>query len=162
MLDPLSALSLAAVIVQFVDFGSRILVSGYETYHDQHGTTQERFDLEEVTQDLFKFQNQLATPANAKEKETVDMRVLQQLATKCRDLADDLLRLLDDLKVQESGLLRTWDSFRQACRARAKKGEIARLEKLLKVIGEQVNARLIYMIRYVALAVVSSTKLSLL
>jgi hypothetical protein len=58
-MDPLSAIGLASAIIQFVDFGSKILVTGYETYHSVHGTTNDNIELESLTRSLYKFQEQL-------------------------------------------------------------------------------------------------------
>lgn len=178
-MEPLSALSLAAAIVQFVDFSSKILVTGYESYHSTHGTTQEQFDLEELTQNLFKFQDLLATrPSGFEEDDDIgngpqtlsaqdlspqnlelrttgaraqecdeNQKALKELAIQCRGLAEEILRLLKDLKVHGTGALRTWDSFRQSCRSRFKKSQITRLETKLKNISEHINSRLLYMIR---------------
>lgn len=144
MLEPLSALSLAAAIIQFVDFSSKILVTGYETYRSANGTTQEQVDLQQLTHSLYKFQDQLGTPSK---QQTPDRKILEELARTCSSFAGDLLLLLDSLKVKEQGLLRTWDSFRKACRSVRKKGEIKRLEGLLDSISRQINSRLLYMIR---------------
>lgn len=100
MLEPLSALSLAAAIIQFVDFSSKILVTGYETYRSTAGATQEQVDLQQLTHSLYKFQDQLGTPST---QPTPDQKILEELARKCSLLAGDLLRLLDALKVEEQG-----------------------------------------------------------
>ena len=144
MLDPLSAASLAAAILQFVDFGSKIIVSGYETYRSTLGATEESVDLEYLTQKLYKFQDQLSTSSS---KLVHSDQELQKLAQKCSCIAGDLLVLLDSLKVKEKGLVRTWEALRQSCRLVWKKDEIAKKEKLLDSITGQVNSRLLYMIR---------------
>lgn len=147
MLDPLSAASLAAAILQFVDFGSKIIVSSYETYRSVNGTTEENVDLEYLTQALYKFQDQLST--TSKQPAHGDQE-LQRLAQECSYIAGDLLVLLDNLKVKEKGLVRTWEAIRQSVRLAWKKDKIARKEKLLDSITGQVNSRLLYMIRYVS------------
>lgn len=144
MLDPISAVSLAAAILQFVDFGSKIIVSGYETYRSTHGATEENIDLEYLTQMLYKFQDQLSTSPNQLAPSDQE---LQKLAQKCSYIAGDLLVLLDSPKVKEKGLVRTWDALRQSCRLVWKKDEIAKKEKMLNSIAGQVNSRLLYMIR---------------
>jgi hypothetical protein len=144
MLDPLSAASLAAAILQFVDFGSKIIVSGYETYRSTQGATEENVDLEYLTQKLYKFQDQLSTSSS---KLVHSDQELQKLAQKCSYIAGDLLVLLDSLKVKEKGLVRTWEALRQSCRLVWKKDEIAKKEKLLDSITGLVNSRLLYMIR---------------
>ena len=144
MLDPISAVSLAAAILQFVDFGSKIIVSGYETYRSTHGATEENIDLEYLTQMLYKFQDQLSTSPNQLAPSDQE---LQKLAQKCSYIAGDLLVLLDSLKVKEKGLVRTWEAIRQSVRIAWKKDDIAHKEKLLDSITGQVNSRLLYMIR---------------
>lgn len=50
MLDPLAALSLAASIVQFVDFSSKILSDSYEIY--KSGSTSHHEGIKSITTDL--------------------------------------------------------------------------------------------------------------
>lgn len=143
MLDPLSAVSLAAAILQFVDFGSKIIVSGYEIYRSVDGTTEENTDIEYLTQRIHEFQDQFTPSSNPL---TRNPQELQDLAQDCSHIAGDLLVLLDKLKVKEKGLFRTWHALQQSCRLAWKKGEIARKEKLLNNISNQVNSWLLYMI----------------
>ena len=143
-MEPFSAISLASAIIQFVDFGSRILSSGYETYLSTNGATEDNVDLESLTRSLYKFQDQLSAPSK---QPMHNDRELQKLARRCSFLAGDLLVLLDSFKVKEYGLIRTWDALRQSCRLVWKKDEISRKEKMLNSITGQVNSRLLYMIR---------------
>lgn len=151
MLDPFSAISLACAIVQFVDFGSKIIDTGHEAYRNSNGTTQEYADLEELTTSLYKFQDKFANTGSPNDAATrsADQRSLDELARKCSYVAGDILILLEDLKVKETGSLRTWDSLRQACRSVRKRERIQELQRSLEKISAQINSRLLYMIRYV-------------
>jgi hypothetical protein len=51
-MDPLSALSLAGNIVQFVDFGLKLLSGAVELYKSPSGTLAAHHELELVTTDL--------------------------------------------------------------------------------------------------------------
>jgi hypothetical protein len=144
MLEALSAIALASSIIQFVEFGSKILASGYETYHSTHGTTDENVSLEYLTQSLYKFQDQLFTPSKSHEHSDHE---LQSLAKQCSYLAGDLLLLFDSLKVKETGLVRTWEALRQSCRQAWKKDEIAKKRQQLNSINSLVTSRMVYMIR---------------
>lgn len=62
MLDPFSAIVLASAIIQFVDFGSKLKASGHETFGSTHDFLEENIDLEFLTQGLYEFQDQVATP----------------------------------------------------------------------------------------------------
>jgi hypothetical protein len=144
MLEALSAIALASSIIQFVEFGSKILASGYETYHSVHGTTDENVSLEYLTQSLYKFQDQLSTPSKPHEHSDHE---LQNLAKQCSYLAGDLLLLFDSLKVKETGLVRTWEALRQSCRQAWKKDDIAKKWEQLNSINGLVTSRMVYMIR---------------
>ena len=80
MLDPLTAVSLVAAILQFVDFGSQIIVSGYEIHCSTHGATEENAGPEYLTQRPYKFQDQLSTSPN--QLAHIDQE-LQKRAQKC-------------------------------------------------------------------------------
>jgi hypothetical protein len=147
-MDPISALSLSAAILQFVDFGSKIIVTTYRTYRSVDGTTQENLDLAELTTTLHGFQARLATPRIPSREHDADRKALELQAARCRDIAAELLQLLDDLKVKvkDKGLRRTWESLRQGCRAEWSKGKIARHAKTLRDVAEQINTRLLSLI----------------
>ena len=149
MLDPISALSLSAAILQFVDFGSKIIVTTYKTYRSVNGTTQENVDLAELTTTLHDFQTRLAAPRAPSRGNDIDQKALEELAAKCRDIAADLLKLLNGLKVKvtDKGLRRTLNSLRQGYRSSLKKGQVARYEKLLGDITVRVNSHLLAMTR---------------
>jgi hypothetical protein len=50
MLDPFTALNIAAAVVQFVDFGSKILSDSYAIY--KSSSTSEHEDIKSITTDL--------------------------------------------------------------------------------------------------------------
>jgi hypothetical protein len=49
MLDPLNALSLASAVVQFVDFSSRLISTGYDIYRSNEGAAAENLEIEAAT-----------------------------------------------------------------------------------------------------------------
>jgi hypothetical protein len=148
-MDPISALSLAAAIVQFAQFGSNIIVTTYKVHQSTNGATQENLELAKLTTTLHDFQTRLAAPRAPSRGNDIDQKALEELAAKCRDIAADLLKLLNGLKVKvtDKGLRRTLNSLRQGYRSSLKKGQIARYEKLLGDITVQVNGHLLAMTR---------------
>jgi len=148
-MDPISALSLSAAILQFVDFSSKIIVATYNIYQSTDGTKRENFELAQLTSTLHEFQSRLAAPRTPPRDHNVDQKALEGLAARCRDIAAELIKLLDDLKVTstDKGLHHTWESIRSGCRTVWKKEKIARYEKLLRDLSVQVNGRLLSMTR---------------
>lgn len=61
MLDPLTSLSIAANVAQFIDFGTKLLVGGFEIYRSTHGATAENQQLSMVVEDLGNVTNSLGS-----------------------------------------------------------------------------------------------------
>ncbi|KAH0536562.1 hypothetical protein FGG08_006570 [Glutinoglossum americanum] len=148
----LAALGLAGNIVQFVDFGIKLFSEGWELYKSTQGICIEGHELEIVTVDLKRLTGDLRSTTllslHAKSPSTDDIR-LRELAGSCGELADELLKLLDDLKVK--GLYhRKWKSFKQALNHARKQKKIKNLEERLKKFQEQIGIRLIAILRLVS------------
>lgn len=150
MLDPFTSLGVAAAIVQFVDFGSKLVVEGYGAYKSAEGAPQEVIDTQKLAKDLESLCEQLATlpPADAIRYSQNETQ-LQSVARKCQELAKDLFNLLDALKIDTKGLIRRWDAVRQAVKRVWKRGKIEKLQKELGNVRAQVNTHLLATIQYV-------------
>lgn len=145
MIDPLSALGLASNILQFVEFGCKLVSDGYELH--ENGSLSGVDELELVTKDLICLAKDLTAvnPPQSKTSPSADGDGLQQLAASCKSIADELIHVLSSLKPRNShnGI----ESFRAAFRKARKKGAIENLEKRLEKIQNQLNIRLIAMLR---------------
>ncbi|MCJ1381965.1 hypothetical protein MMC17_005077 [Xylographa soralifera] len=146
MLDPFTALSLAGTVVQFVDFGNKLIKEGSELYHSASGALSVNAELENITVNLKAVTKKLETPSptNTRSTETTkETEALRSLAESCSEAADELLKVLEDLKVK--GANRQWQSFRQALRSSHKKDQIRKIEKKLDKLQQMLNTRLIAM-----------------
>jgi hypothetical protein len=152
MLDPLSALSLASSIVQFVDFGIKLVSDGYELY--ERGSLKINDELERATRDLTQLAEDLATsPQTVSEQPGTRIRLpskhersLQQLAETCKELSDQLLSVLEDLKPRErqNGL----ESFRKALAGSRKAGKARNIETRLKKLQDELGIHLLAIMKY--------------
>jgi hypothetical protein len=102
MLDPLTALSLAGTIVQFVDFSSKIVSKTRELSKSAHGATEEAFNVEIVTRDLLRLSQSLRNwlRLSGVESDDKDDQDLEALCDGCIYLPEKLLARLRILKVQ--------------------------------------------------------------
>ena len=112
MAEALAALGLAANIVQFIDFGGRILSEGYRL-HKSKVSPSKNEELESIALDLKKLHNELQSPeSEISQAPTPNDIQLQRLAEQCRDVCLELLAALEKMKsVDPSG---KWRSFRVA------------------------------------------------
>ncbi|KAF2164987.1 hypothetical protein M409DRAFT_56331 [Zasmidium cellare ATCC 36951] len=151
-MDPLSALGAAASIVQFVDVASRLAASGYDAYKSASGAIQENIEIETTTLELKSFSDNLL-----KQNQTLELQLHQQqdgdtkaminMTERCHAVADRLLKVLDDLKVEGTGRMRPVRAGRQAIRAASKSAQIESMESSLTKIQALLHAHLLSSIR---------------
>ncbi|KAK4126375.1 hypothetical protein N657DRAFT_670421 [Parathielavia appendiculata] len=94
-MEPLSALSLAAAVAQFVHFGVKVLGNAREIYGSLSGATEENNNLENVTRGMQRLTDKLVVPTL--ENLTDDAAMLNTLVAECRCLS-----LLKEMKLKDS------------------------------------------------------------
>ncbi|KAF2441831.1 hypothetical protein P171DRAFT_465451 [Karstenula rhodostoma CBS 690.94] len=140
-LDPFSALGIAANVVQFIEFGSKLVSESHEIYKSATGTSTGIVELEMIYTDLIKFTKSLQTPNNS--SQTPEEESLRQLAASCLTVANELLNIINALKVNADGHHRKWRSFRQAMKSTWKQTDIDNLQKRLADFRGQLTVRLL-------------------
>ncbi|KAE8453239.1 hypothetical protein EG329_011306 [Mollisiaceae sp. DMI_Dod_QoI] len=142
-MDPLTAVGLASNILQFVSFASDLFSGTQKLYGSNAGATAEHVELESLTRNLRKLAE------NAKLPETYesihlskDEETLKNLSEQCMEVSNELLSVLDGLKVKGDDH-RVWASFSQALKSIWKKEEIDSLRNRLDRIGAQLSAHIL-------------------
>ena len=146
MLDPLTAISLASAIVQFVDFSIKIVSQTQEIYQSASGATRENVTIGEITQDIKDIYQNVTRNVSSRQPQTNDMALLR-LAESCEREADALLLILAELKVPPGAS--HWTSFRKAIKSARQKGKVQELETRLGKLQKQANSRLLFMMKCV-------------
>ena len=119
-MEALAALSLAGNILQFVDFGQKLVSRASEFYGSATSGLGVNAELEILTNDLSKL---CASLVNSREVpcpydtvgDSKEERDLRPLASSCQELASEFSALLQKLKRQSRGS--AWASIRQALRS---------------------------------------------
>jgi hypothetical protein len=116
MLEPLAILSITTAAAQLVDFAGKILSGSHELYHSVTGLSEKNSlrgmvagDLKSLCENFAKFELQTATDIESAGNPTT----LQSLTTSCKELASELIQILDHLKLKGNGG-RAWQSVKQA------------------------------------------------
>jgi len=114
-MDPLSALGLAGNIVQFIDFGSKLVCKGRQIYKSSVGALDQHVDLEAITNDLVLLIAQIE-PSKYRNQESdaplEEDAVFLKLTAVCNDVALTPLATMNSLKV--TGRHRRCKSVRHA------------------------------------------------
>lgn len=149
-MDPLSALSLAACIIQFIDFGMGLVSDAYEIAHSSTGATRCNDDLEGacatlniLIDELKILPGDIAQLSNRVPEEVV----LITTAAKCRATANELHLLLENLQSRGTKCGISY-SLRQALRLAFSKRKLEELENKLVLCRSELSTCLNVIIRY--------------
>jgi hypothetical protein len=154
-MDPLTALSVAGTIVQFVDFGTKIVRGTYHMYNSATGALPVNEELEIITRDLAVLVTKLRQPLQAEDAPTGRLHntlqvALQSLCDDCVRVADKLITRLDSLKVQ--GRHQVWRSFQHAIKAAWAQKEVDELAATLSKYRASIQTYLQLSLRYGAIS----------
>ena len=151
-MDPFSALSLAGNIIQFVDFGGRLLSKARELCKSPVGTLTVHDEITLITTDLevLVTKLRLSTSSNLDIDENDDgVKVLRKLCDEAASVAEELLKRLGTLKLDSDGKNRRLGSLQVAVRSLWNEKEILGLSKRLATLKEALETRVLLSIRSV-------------
>ena len=149
-MDALTALSLAGAIIQFVEFGSKILSSGNELYKSTTGALSGNDEVNLVTTDLLAIVKKLQHEGNFDKD-------FEQICDEARKVAQELLIRLESLKVK--GKHRLWKSLRQAVQTALSTDEIDALRSRLAYLSKALETRVLMDLRFDVSFFVSAEKI---
>jgi hypothetical protein len=153
-MDTLSALSLAGTVVQFVDFGYKLVSTSRDFYKSSHGALEAHVQLELITSDLRAFLVKLQQ--NSKSKFAVPRAGnrtpwdgdFQRICSQAEKVAQELVARLEGLKVKKAGH-RQWESLQMAVKTAWTRRELEGLKTELLELRDVLETRLMLSLRYV-------------
>lgn len=172
IMDPLSALSISTAVVQFLDFGNKVLSKSTEIYNSTQGASLENQHVEAVAANMLDLSRQLeeqesklswqiSGPISESEarsrrhrssqwKKELDIREKRQeellsIVTACKKSAIELLNVVERLKVQ--GPNTKWKVFRQALCTVWRTEQVDAMMVRLERYRDQLNTLLLTSIR---------------
>lgn len=144
-MDPVSALGIAAAVVQFADFGSRFIKSAHELYKSPTGQAPEYINLSNVSKNLLHLADTVKAKLDKYEGPTVAS--FDYVYRECKSTNDELQRILNELKVRGSTTIEVAaDALRVAFQQVIRAGDIEGLENRLDNIRQEVNVAMLYML----------------
>ena len=139
-MDPLSALSVAAAVVQFIDFGGTIITSTYAIYKSSSKRSDGTDSIALITARLVELNSELKRSANFSPASQTD-RDIVTLCQHCNKAAITLLDALRQLNGTSNPSL--WDSFKIALRSVWTQGEIDALQTRLELYRQQISMHIL-------------------
>lgn len=141
MAEALAAVGLASSIVQFVDFGSKLLSNGKELYHSAEGVLEENDELETIVVNIKHVSEAISNNALG-----ISDPALRGMAEACLGLANKLLDLLQGLKL-DGTKNRQLESMRKLWKHIMSKRAVGDINARLCNLRDQVCFHLSYLLR---------------
>jgi hypothetical protein len=144
-MDPITAIGLVSGILTFLDIGHQIVKGACEIRKSGTGVKDENAHIGTIITALRDASDQLDAEQFGKTKSE---RVLKRLVERCEALSEDLLQLLDELKV--TGRHSTWKTLKASIKSMRKEGKINELKEHLDDFRSQLILQLGVIMKYVA------------
>jgi hypothetical protein len=145
MAEAVAAFSLAANIVQFIDFGSRFTRNVWKIYKSSRDVSDEILDHCKITSDLQEVLKNLQQPEGVDQQIPTTERGLRELAEQCAAVAVELQSFLKRFSVPENVSKR--DALKVAFKRLWKEEEIKSLEGRLDAFRNQLTFHLLTSLR---------------
>jgi RecA-family ATPase len=152
-MDPLSALSLAGNVLQFIDFGTKLFSKAGELYKSTVGSLAANDQLELVTADLRALVSKLRQSLSSEETQGEIVREdketwssFKRVCDEAADVADEIILRLGKLRLQD-GKFRRLRSILQAVETLWSEREITSLLKRLSSLRIALETRVLFSTR---------------
>jgi hypothetical protein len=146
-MDPLTALGLASSIVQFVDFGCKVVSKSHELYRSAAGASIENIEYESIIHDLTNLNARLTLEPSARSNRDLksNNQALGDLCSGCNDIAAELLAVLEQAKVQ--GKHRRWKTLAQVLRSTWSDAKISEISARLDRYRQELNTHILVVLK---------------
>jgi hypothetical protein len=139
VLDPWTAMGLAGNIVQFVDFGCKLISETRTIYKSKAGASERTRNLETITADLEQLCDGLAISVSR--GTTMVDENLRRIAFECQEVAKELRTVLLTLHID--GKETVWSSFIVAVQEIWTKDRVTSLASRLDALQGQLNTHIL-------------------
>jgi hypothetical protein len=149
VLDALSALGVAASVVQVVDFSSKLISKGNEYHKSANGALLEHNELAAAATNLMNLSKALEKSfrtIQAGSEDSSEEASFRIVVEDCRTTASEFIAVLNTFKVARGH--KRWKSFRQAFKTMWNKDKIEEMLGKLNMIREQLVIHLLVVLRY--------------
>ncbi|OCT51420.1 hypothetical protein CLCR_07983 [Cladophialophora carrionii] len=145
VLDPISALSIAASVVQFIDFGTKLISKSRELARSSTGALVEHGQMKAASNRLKELDdgllNSLSILTAKKKKLTEAEAALRGVSQECRDMAVDFSHALSRYSVEPGQ--NAWKSFRRVFKAVWDKEGIEAMRQRLNDQRQQLSLNIL-------------------
>lgn len=141
----MAIIGLAASIISFIDFGTKMVSLAKSVRDSPGGTIPEADDLNVIIQDIRSVSDEIRHKMPTAGLSRDEQRIVH-MVTRCDELAGELSHILEKLKMRDSAWSKKMETVRVLLRAVWKKKEVDSLQKRLqdldRVLRDSLNRAL--------------------
>lgn len=101
-MESLTTISLAANVIQLIDFGARLLFGAHEIYHSTTGQSAEHVELRDIAESLSRLsENILPAPLDPQSEFAGTEEEIRCVAVAAKAVADELVAVIQKLKLTD-------------------------------------------------------------
>ncbi|TGO49410.1 hypothetical protein BOTNAR_0432g00010 [Botryotinia narcissicola] len=147
-MDPVSAISLAAAVAQFIDYSCKIVCKSKEIYNSTSGLTTEHDRTETATLRLKELTQSIRLPPKITNSgSSIVHSRLQIITQECFLVSNTLINQLNQLKAPTRSQHPKWKSFRMALKSVWTKHEIDEFALRLRDLRKELDTELLLLLR---------------
>lgn len=152
-MEPLSALTVACAVIQFVDFGSKLVGTSIEVYRSADGTPEDIVEIEALADHAEQLSRKLSLSNQTRMLSTSaqDEAGLRQLASRSEKLANEIVVILSKIKGQP---YQAWSAVRVAIKLKWTEGKVKNLQTRLDAVKSEIWLQMLCMVRCVLAIVI--------
>jgi hypothetical protein len=143
VLDPLTALSVAGNIVQFIDFGIKLLKDCRDLIGSVDCVLKRNREFATITEDLTYLNERIKNSVTFPEEDIT----ITEVSKECKSLSSTLTKIFYSLKIQPDHKQRKWHIFQQALISMISAGEIKDLATRLSNMRAQLQTHILVNIK---------------
>lgn len=151
IMDGLSALSVAASVAQFIEFGLDLVSKSKEIYKSANGASIKHEETEAATKRLVQLSDRLKMSAIDQSITSGNLlaedQALRTVCNRCIVVSNELLQKLNKLKVHDQGKLRRYKSFRQAIKSVCSKSTVDDMATRLMELRQEIEVHVLVSLR---------------
>jgi hypothetical protein len=146
IMEPFSALAVACAVVQFVDFGTKLVGTGLEVYKSTEGAPEEAVEIEALAAHAEQLSKKLASSRQTQILGTgaQDEAKLRELASRSEKLAIEIKTILSKIRGEPH---KTWSAVRSSVQLKWNEGKIRNLQARLDAVKSEILLQLLCMMR---------------
>ena len=145
-MEPFSALAIACAVIQFVEFGSKLVGTGLEVYKSTEGAPEEAVEIEALAAHAEQLSKQLASSGRTRILDTgaQDEAKLHELANRSEKLANEIVEILSKIRGAPQ---KTWSAIRTSVQLKWNESKIKNLQARLDAVKSEIFLQLLCMMR---------------